>query len=143
MRREDILMKGLPFKVFVWFGWMFLVSAPTALAAGKISIFVSIPPQKYHVEKIGGERVAVSVMADPGADWERPALTTDGRLNHALRSDHWRYIRYADGSEELYDHDSDPMEYTNLADRVEYESVKRGLSKWLPKENAPDAPKQK
>jgi zinc transport system substrate-binding protein len=61
-------MIGLPFKVFVWFELMFLVLAPTALAAGKISIFVSIPPQKYHVEKIGGELVAVSVMAEPGAD---------------------------------------------------------------------------
>jgi zinc transport system substrate-binding protein len=65
---EDILMRGLPFKVFVWFGLMFLVLAPIALAAGKISIFVSIPPQKYHAEKIGGELVAVSVMAEPGTD---------------------------------------------------------------------------
>jgi zinc transport system substrate-binding protein len=61
-------MRGLQVKVFVCFELMFLVLASTALAAGKISIFVSIPPQKYHVEKIGGELVAVSVMAKPGAD---------------------------------------------------------------------------
>jgi zinc transport system substrate-binding protein len=65
---EDILMIGLPFKVFVWWELMFLLLAPSALAAGKISIFVSIPPQKYHVEKIGGDLVSVSVMAEPGAD---------------------------------------------------------------------------
>ena len=61
-------MRGLEVKVLVWFVLMFMVLAPTALAAAKISVFVSIPPQKYHVEKIGGERVAVSVMAEPGAD---------------------------------------------------------------------------
>ena len=32
----------------------------------------------------------------------------------ALRSEHWRYIRYNDGSEELYDHRSDPKEWKNL-----------------------------
>ncbi len=61
-------MRGLPFKVIMWFELIFLVLASTALAAEKISIFVSIPPQKYHVERIGGEVVAVSVMAEPGDD---------------------------------------------------------------------------
>jgi hypothetical protein len=70
----------------------------------------------------------------------RPAITTHGRLNHAIRSDRWRYIRYADGSEELYDHETDPMEYTNLATRAEYDAVKQELSAWLPERNAPNAP---
>jgi len=29
----------------------------------------------------------------------------------------WRYIRYEDGSEELYDHRVDPDEWTNLANK--------------------------
>ncbi len=61
-------MRDLPFKAWVWFGLIFLGLAPTVPAAGKISIFVSIPPQKYHVERIGGDRVAVSVLAEPGDD---------------------------------------------------------------------------
>jgi arylsulfatase A-like enzyme len=85
----------------------------------------------------------VPLMADPAADWERPAITTHGRLNHAIRTDRWRYIRYADGSEELYDHDADPMEYANLAGRAEYEAIKQKLSAWLPKENVPNAPYDK
>jgi len=85
----------------------------------------------------------VPLMADPDAKWERPAITTHGRLNHAVRTDRWRYIRYADGSEELYDHQSDPMEYTNLAGRSRYEGVKKTLAAWLPKENAPNAPNKK
>lgn len=85
----------------------------------------------------------VPLLADPSANWERPAITTHGRLNHAIRTDRWRYIRYADGSEELYDHDTDPMEYTNLAGRAEHEAVKQKLSAWLPKENAPNVPAEK
>ena len=48
---------------------------------------------------------------------------TQGKGNHAIRSDRWRYIRYNDGSEELYDHDKDPWEWTNLAANSEYSSV--------------------
>jgi arylsulfatase A-like enzyme len=84
----------------------------------------------------------VPLMADPDAKWERPAITTHGRLNHTVRSERYRYIRYADGSEELYDHQSDPMEYTNLVDRQAVDAIKEEMSKWLPKENAPDAPRE-
>src|SRR5690606_20934650 len=45
----------------------------------------------------------VPQLRDPEAARERPALTTFGFKNHAVRSDRWRYIRYNDGSEELYD----------------------------------------
>ena len=33
---------------------------------GKINVFVSILPQKYFVERVGGERVSVTVMVGPG-----------------------------------------------------------------------------
>jgi arylsulfatase A-like enzyme len=82
----------------------------------------------------------VPLVADPDAAWDRPAITTHGRLNHAIRTDRWRYIRYADGSDELYDHENDPMEYTNLAAEAEFDSIKQELAAWLPTENAPDAP---
>jgi arylsulfatase A-like enzyme len=85
----------------------------------------------------------VPLLRDPVAEWDRPAITTHGRLNHAIRTERWRYIRYADGSEELYDHDSDPMEYTNLAGQPRLASVKRKLAAWLPTENAPNAPYDK
>ncbi len=39
----------------------------SATAAGDIPVFVSIVPQKYFVEKIGGELVSVSIMVKPGA----------------------------------------------------------------------------
>ena len=84
-----------------------------------------------------------SLLADPAAKWDQPAVTTYLRNNHAVRSERWRYIRYADGSEELYDHDADPHEWTNLARDTRYAEVKRDLARWLPTENLPDAGKKK
>ena len=64
---------------------------------------------------------------------ERPAITSHNRGNHGIRSEHWRYIRYADGTEELYDMRSDPNEWTNLASRTEHAAVIAEHRKWLPK----------
>jgi arylsulfatase A-like enzyme len=76
------------------------------------------------------------LLSDPAAPWDRPALTTFGQNNHAVRSERWRYIRYADGGEELYDHDADPYEWTNLAAKPEHAAVKSGLAKCFPGLNA-------
>ena len=57
----------------------------------------------------------VPLLKNPEARWKNPALTSFGRGNVAVRSERFRYIRYLDGSEELYDHTSDPHEWTNLA----------------------------
>jgi len=83
-------------------------------------------------------RSLVSLLKNPAAEWERPALTTHGKDNHSLRTERWRYIRYSDGSEELYDHDNDEMEWTNLAGDPKYAELKKGLIRWLPKENVPE-----
>ena len=45
---------------------------------------------------------------------ERFAMSVWGWGNVAIRDARWRYIRYAEGGEELYDHADDPMEHTNL-----------------------------
>ena len=65
-----------------------------------------------------------------------PALMTYQRGNHAVRSDRWRYIRYADGTEELYDHETDPMEWRNLAHQSRMEPLLRQHRRWLPSEEA-------
>lgn len=82
------------------------------------------------------------LLENPQAEWDRPVVTTHGRNNHAVRSERWRYIRYADGGEELYDHQSDPMEWTNLAGDPKYAEVKKELARWLPKVNAEEGPRQ-
>lgn len=77
------------------------------------------------------------LLANPQAAWNQPAVTTYLFANHAVRSERWRYIRYRDGSEELYDHDQDPLEWTNLARDPKYDAVKKELAAWLPKVNRP------
>jgi hypothetical protein len=45
----------------------------------------------------------------------------------SVRSSRWRYVRYADGSEELYDHAVDSHEWENLAASTAHADVKREL----------------
>lgn len=61
-----------------------------------------------------------------------PVISTWGAGNHSLRTRRWRYTRYADGAEELYDHEVDPHEWTNLALQSEFSVVRRELSVRLP-----------
>jgi arylsulfatase A-like enzyme len=83
----------------------------------------------------------VQLLKNPKAQWKRPALTTYGRNNHSVRSKRWRYIRYSDGTEELYDHSTDELEWTNLAGDPNYAEVKAELGHWLPKTNAAESPR--
>lgn len=80
------------------------------------------------------------LLKDPAAAWDHPAITTHGLENHTVRTEDWRYIRYADGSEELYHNAVDPLEYTNLAGRSEHATTKAMLAKMLPAKNAPNLP---
>ncbi len=77
-------------------------------------------------------------LKNPDRNKEEPAMTTWGRGNYSLRSKKWRYIRYFDGTEELYDEVSDPNEWKNLAGDSRYAELKREMAeKWLPKKEAP------
>ena len=75
-------------------------------------------------------------LGSPQALREDPVLTTSYYENHALRTRDWRYIRYADGAEELYDHRKDPDEFTNLANNPEYATIKQRLAQSLPTDAA-------
>ncbi len=88
-----------------------------------------LPAQK----SVDGKSI-VKLLKNPNAPWELPALMTYGRGNHAVRTDRWRYIRYKDGTEELYDHSKDPHEWNNLAGEAQYREVILRHRKWLPKE---------
>ena len=73
------------------------------------------------------------LLEDPNAPWDRPAITTGDDASHAVRTDRWRYIRYRDGSEELYDHSSDPHEWLNLAGSADHARLLVELRRHLPK----------
>ena len=88
-------------------------------------------------------RSLLPLLRNPDAPWHRPALTTYGFQNHSIRTERWRYIRYADGSEELYDHSKDPLEWHNLADDEQYRRIKEELAAFLPVKNHPPVPGRK
>ena len=81
------------------------------------------------------------LLADPNATWDTPALTTFHQDNHASAPKRWRYIRYADGGEELYDHDTDPYEWTNLASDPKFAKVKAEIGQHFPKVNHDELPR--
>ncbi len=74
----------------------------------------------------------VALLDDPDAEWPCVATTSHGPENAAVSDSRYRYIRYSDGSEELYDHQSDPREYQNVASDPEREAVKKRLAASLP-----------
>ena len=76
------------------------------------------------------------LLAAPAGDRGRPVLITQGAGNHAVRSRDFRYIRYRDGTEELYDHRVDPHEWRNLAADPAFAAVKEELAHHLPAECA-------
>jgi len=81
----------------------------------------------------------VSLLKDPRTPWDRPAVTTFQFGNHSVRSERWRYTRYVDKTEELYDHDHDPLEWTNRANDSKSADVKRDLARWIPQTDHPSS----
>ena len=75
------------------------------------------------------------LLANPASSWPHAAITTWYYKNHSIRTQRWRYIRYRDGGEELYDHDADPLEHDNLAGQTEYATIIKQLRKRLPGKN--------
>ncbi|MEM9293162.1 MAG: sulfatase [Acidobacteriota bacterium] len=89
-------------------------------------------------------RSLLPLLRDPGEEpvRRRPALSTHGPGHHSLHWRHWSYIRYADGSEELYDLRRDEAQLRNLAAQPTeaVEEVLHRLRSNLPAKVAPPSP---
>ena len=81
-----------------------------------------------------------ALLEDPTSEWDTPAVTTFGRGNHSVRGERYRYILYADGGEELYDHAHDPYEWTNLAGDPALVPVRSRLERFVPERDAAERP---
>ncbi|MHB8903219.1 MAG: sulfatase, partial [Thermoguttaceae bacterium] len=85
----------------------------------------------------------VPQLKDAKAARPWPAITTHNHDNHGVRTENWRFIQYADGSEELYDMQKDPNEWTNLAGDPAYRATLEEHRRLLPPKSAKPAPGSK
>lgn len=83
-----------------------------------------------------------SLVTGKCTGWEYPAMTEILVGNMAVRDSSWRYIRYSDGGEELYDLKNDPNEWTNLAEDPAYDDIKASLGRWIPETFAESLPQK-
>jgi arylsulfatase A-like enzyme len=84
----------------------------------------------------------LSLMEDENATREQPSVTIYQQSSVGIRSADWRYIRYGDSTEELYNEKEDPGEINNLASDPSYDQVKQNLSRWIPQSIQAETPEQ-
>ncbi|GAB1416141.1 hypothetical protein MASR2M117_15470 [Paludibacter sp.] len=72
------------------------------------------------------------LLQNPEAQWNTPCISTYLPGNFVIHQNEWNYIRYANGSHELYNIEEDEDEFTNLAGKTEYKYMVDSLGKFLP-----------
>ncbi len=82
----------------------------------------------------------VPQLRDANTPRKWPAITTHNRNNTTIRTENYRYIRYADGSEEFYDMQQDPAEWKNLSGDPQFARLIEAHRDWLPTVNEKPAP---
>jgi len=73
-------------------------------------------------------RSLLPLIEAPKQEWPYPAIIGWKKNSFAIQNERYRYIHYGDGSEELYDHQQDPNEWTNLAGDSEVANVQQDLA---------------
>jgi iduronate 2-sulfatase len=77
------------------------------------------------------------LLDDPAAPRTRPAFTqvlrSGNQMGRTVRTDRWRFTEWDEGRAgvELYDHETDPREYTNLASRPQLAATVAELRRLL------------
>ena len=91
-----------------------------------------LPPLKNH----DGPSL-IPLLADPNSKWPHVAIThLDSPGSFGLSTENWRYIHYAKGGEELYNMESDPYEWRNLANQKTHQSTLERLRALAPRKFA-------
>ena len=72
------------------------------------------------------------LLEDPTRAWKKAAFTTRSKGQRSLRTERWRYTQWGSPDKaELYDHQGDPGEFTNLAADPEHAEVVAELRQLL------------
>ncbi|MBN1673091.1 MAG: sulfatase [Kiritimatiellae bacterium] len=90
------------------------------------------PHNATHGHPLQGHSLRPFLEAPRDGVWAGPpvALTSvrgDTGIHHSVRSERHRYTLCQNGEEELYDHETDPHEWHNLAGNAEYANVRTEL----------------
>ncbi|RPE05905.1 iduronate-2-sulfatase [Chitinophaga lutea] len=124
-----------------------IIAAPGA-AKGKASArtveLLDIYPTLAELSKLTPPRPLdgrslAPLLKNPAAKWDKPALTQVRRgpdtIGRSVRTERWRYTEWADGKAgvELYDHQADAGEITNLAKDPAYAAQVKELAALLRK----------
>jgi arylsulfatase A-like enzyme len=92
-------------------------------------------------KELDGESI-VPLLDHPEKEWH-PTITSRGQGAHSVISEDWHYINWGKGVEELYNLNTDKMEWNNLI-RSESDEVKAALEYlkgYYPKNDAPMIPR--
>lgn len=129
-----------------------VIKTPSSKAGLKIAQPVSLidlyPSLKDYCNLTGDNKInaqggdlggySLKPLIEETGQWHGPngALTVVGnyginipmeKQNFSYRTKKWRYIRYSNGQEELYNHEADSYEWHNLANKMEYSAIKAQL----------------
>ena len=84
-------------------------------------------------QKLEGISLAATLKNPAEAKDREVYLPHTEPKGYAIINREWRYINYADDTEELYSVQNDPNEWENLAENPEYEGIKKALRSNAPK----------
>jgi len=95
--------------------------------------FCGLPAPRQSIEGISMK----GILENPGSGWRRPGITVYEEDQFSVTDGRFRYIRYEDGTEELYELANDPHEFSNRADDPVLAEEKARLKTWKPERWAP------
>ena len=129
---------------FIWAGPGVAKNKTTDVTVSLIDLYPTfremcgLPQTKQTLE---GQSIA-STLANPDQAEDRSVFLPHMHPGeYAIINRDWRYVRYGEDGEELYDLREDPHEWNNLAMEKKYFKTKSRLSSFAPKKFAPQAKK--
>ena len=130
---------------FIWAGPGIKRGANVSATVSLIDILPTLTDLCGVPDQVPREGVSLApVLAEPSTARDRAVLLPGMEPGeYAMMNENWRYIHYADDTEELYDVRSDPHEWNNLAPLVEFRAVKQTLRAVAPREFAAPGPSRK
>jgi hypothetical protein len=127
---------------FIWAGPGIARNAKVAATVSAIDLYPTLVDLCHLSPDSGLEGTSLAAnLQNPVSAKDRNVVTCQViRGGYSVTNQQWRYIHYADNTEELYDEGKDYNEWTNLAREPQYRAVMDELSKSAPKNFAPAGP---